>query len=75
MGRLSLHEIRYLVFVLILVHLLTVFPGRKFVNWQVFLLIGLSTYFLLVYIYKFPGLLKGVNTDFNFWQIIQQVFS
>lgn len=65
----------WLVFILILVHLFAVFPGRKFVNWLVCVLIGLSTYFLLVYIYKFLGHLKGVKTDFNFWHIIQQVFS
>lgn len=74
-GRLSLHKIRYRVFVLILVHFFTVFPGRKFANWLVCVLIGLSTYLLLVYIYKFTGLLKAVKTDFNCWHIIQQVFS
>jgi Protein of unknown function (DUF3667) len=73
------HPIQYytdwLVFILILVHLFAVFPKGKIVNNFICVLLGLSTYFLLVYIYKFLGHLKGFEADFNFWHIIQQVFS
>lgn len=73
------HTIHYftdwLVFAMLLWHLFAVFArgNRKSIAGSVIL--GLASYFLLVYIYKFLAHLQGYNTDFNFVHIIRSVFS
>lgn len=73
------HLIQYytdwLVILLIFVHLFAVFGNGRWLTASGCVLLGLSTYFLLVYIYKFLAMLQGYNADLNFWHIIQSVFS
>ncbi|MBP8243000.1 MAG: DUF3667 domain-containing protein [Chitinophagaceae bacterium] len=72
------HMIRYitdwLIWFFILFHLFLVFGDRGF--WAILkcIFLGLSTYFVLVYIYKLLGYWQGFNADFNFWNIIKAVF-
>lgn len=73
------HNIRYvtdwLIWLFIVWHIFLVFGQRRVLNILKCILLGLSVYFVLVYIYKLLGYLQGYHADFSFWNIIKAIFN
>jgi Protein of unknown function (DUF3667) len=65
----------WLVFLMTLWHLFAVFTEGSWQRALACLFLGICSYFLLVYIFKFLGYLQGYSADFNFFNIIRDVFS
>ena len=72
------HVIRYytdwLVWLAIVFHIVIVFGDRSLLSYIKCIVLGIGTYFILVYIYKFLGYLQGYNADFNFSHILKDIF-
>lgn len=65
----------WIVFLIVVIHLFTVYYNRTFVGALQCILVAILFYLLLVYIYTFIAYYKGYTVDFNLWHLIRNVFS